>query len=167
MSIKPPSDLLLDVARAADPAKSSAATQRLARIAADGLPEDEDFTEVLDGVATPTAAAPPQQASLSALTADNVAAPTDAEAQAYRGIAALLLQNLVENILPDSEEFFGAEAGASVWKSMLAEELGTDLSKRVDLGIGPKHVGREMRAHHHAELNTSLALVGQVAAKHS
>jgi flagellar protein FlgJ len=170
VSINPPSDLLLDVARAADPAKSSAAAERLARIAANDGAGDEDFSDVLDGVETSSpapsgAALPPDPSAIKLAKLDN--APKDAELKAYQGIEALVLQNLVETMLPDSEEFFGAEAGAGIWKSMLAQELGTDLSKRVDLGIGPKHLGRETHSHRRSEFAASLAPVGDVNAKHS
>lgn len=170
MSINPPSDLLIDVARAADPAKSSAATERLVRIAANGGAGDEGFAEVLDGVETPSPAQSsgafaPDPSALKLAKLDN--APNDAEAKAYQGIEALVLQNLVETMMPDSEEFFGAEAGAGIWKSMLAQQLGTALSKRVDLGIGPKHLDRETHAHPRSELAASLAPVGKVDAKHS
>lgn len=183
MSIKPPSDLLLDVARAADPAKSSAAAEKLARIAGNSGAGDEGFAEVLDGVGAsppppspppqptppaPPAASAPQQPGASAIKLAKLdTAPTDGEVKAYRGIEALVLQNLIETMLPESDEFFGAQAGASIWKSMLAEELGTALSKRVDLGIGPKHVGREIRAREQGELGASLAPVGEVGSKHS
>jgi len=168
VSIKPPSDLLLDVARAADPTKSSAAAERLARIAADPSVDEEGFTGVLDGVESPapTPALPTTELSFAAKmpAATDADQPNKAEVQAYRGIEALVLQSLVENMLPDSDEFFGEEAGASVWKSMLAQELGTDLSKHVDLGVGPK---RGAHRSHHIELNSSLAAAGAAASRRS
>jgi hypothetical protein len=82
----------------------------------------------------------------------------------------LLLENLVENMLPDSDEFFGSEAGASEWRSMLAQELGTNLSKSVDLGIGPKHI-KSSHAHHGwqpgGEVQASIAPLPLGGTKHS
>lgn len=169
VSIKPPSDLLLDVANAADPAKSSAAAERLARIAGNGGADDGGFTEVLDGVEQPPAVAPRPEPSFSASATkpDAGDGSSDAEVKAYRGIEALVFQSLVETMLPDGEEFFGTGFAASVWKSMLAEELGTALSKRIDLGIGPKHGAREARGHHPLAPDTSLAAIGAGGAKHT
>lgn len=174
MSINPPSDILLDVARAADPAKSSAATERLTRLGADVGVDDAQFSEILSHVDTPRAA--PNTAPLPAIAEPRFAnaqtekAKDAAETKAYQGIAALLLENLVENMLPDSDEFFGAQAGAGIWRSMLAQELGTSLSKSVDLGIGPKHV-KSSHSHHGwrpgGELEASLAPLPLRGAKHS
>lgn len=172
VSINPPSDILLDVAKAADPAKSAAATERLARIAADASASDADFAGILDGVETPhsalaTAPAGPQK-SLSPINSNDVPTPSTAEAKAYRGIEALLLQNLFETMLPRDGEFFGEESAGGIWRSMLAQELGTDLSKRVDLGLGPKHVrgGHEVRGLS-SDAAASLIPVGHVISKHS
>jgi len=174
VSIKPPSDILLDVARAADPAKSSAATERLARLGADIGVDDTQFSDVLSDVDTPRAAldeAPlPASAEPRFANVQPEKAKEAAETKAYQGIAALLLENLVENMLPDSDEFFGAQAGASIWRSMLAQELGTSLSKTVDLGIGPKHV-KSSHSHHGwrpgGELEAWLAPLPLRGAKHS
>jgi peptidoglycan hydrolase FlgJ len=173
VSIKPPSDILLDVARAADPAKSSAATERLTRLAGDVGVDDAQFSDVLSHVDMPRAMpnaplpaiAEPRFANLQSEKAKDAA-----ETKAYQGIAALLLENLVENMLPDSEEFFGAQAGAGIWRSMMAQELGTSLSKSVDLGIAPKHV-KSSHSHHGwrpgGELEASLAPLPLRGAKHS
>jgi hypothetical protein len=148
VSIKPPSDLLLDVVRAADPATSAAATERLAKIAASGGKSDAVFSTVLNEVGTPSAhpmnptglatQAPPSRFSKP---------PVDANKKAYQGLEALLLQNLVETMLPQDSDLFGGEGAGTIWRSMLAEQLGTSLSKKVDLGIAPKylHLGHRAR----------------------
>ena len=174
MSIKPPSDILLDIARAADPAKSSAAMERLTRLAADSGVDNTQFSDILSHVDTPRAAS--NAASLPALAEPRFAntqpekTKDAAETKAYQGIAALLLENLVENMLPESDEFFGSEAGAGIWRSMLAQELGTNLSKSVDLGIAPKHI-KSSHTHHGwrpgGELQASLAPLPLPGAKHS
>lgn len=148
MSIKPPSDLLLDVVRAADPATSAAAAERLAKIAASGGKSDPAFSEVLNEVAAPSAhpTNPPGQ-SVAAPPSRFSGAPVDANKKAYQGLEALLLQNLVETMMPDGSDLFGQGEAGTVWRSMLAEQLGTSLSKKVDLGIAPKylHLGHAAR----------------------
>ncbi|MGP8233441.1 MAG: rod-binding protein [Methylovirgula sp.] len=170
MSINPPSDILLDVARAADPAKSTAAAERLSRLAADGGVSDTQFANILSDVKAPGPAQLPAIAAPRFVNQAPEKAKDIAETKAYQGIAALLLENLVENMLPDSDEFFGQEAGAGVWRSMLAQELGTNLSKNLDLGIGPKH-GKFSHAHHAThplgELHTAFIPLSTAATKHS
>jgi peptidoglycan hydrolase FlgJ len=171
VSIKPPSDILLDVARAADPAKTTAATERLTRLAADAGVSDDQFSSVLSDVDTPSSAPAPLPALAEPRfeMEQSQKAKDLAETKAYQGISALLLENLVDTMLPQSDEFFGSEAGADVWRSMLAEELGTNLSKRLDLGIGPKHT---KSAHLHPTwepggLQASLAPIPLSRSKHS
>lgn len=165
MSINPPSDIVLDVARAADPVCSVAATERLEQLAPSAQPGDADFADVLGSLQQPaagqvgalatSAALPPDAGALrtqleftSAHLPGNIA-PVDPQTKAYRGLQALVLQNLVQNILPSDEAFFGSGTAGMIWKSMLADQLGAELAKKVDLGIGPKHVGRAHAAVSH------------------
>jgi peptidoglycan hydrolase FlgJ len=53
VSINPPSDIVLDVARAADPARSVAATERLAQMAPSSEAADANFSNVLSELRTP------------------------------------------------------------------------------------------------------------------
>ncbi len=149
MSIKPPSDLLLDVARAADPATSAAAAERLAKIGGQAGPSDPVFSEVLNKVEAPSAV--PTKADLQQPAAHFNPklpnAPADVAAKkAYQGLEALLLQNVVATMLPDSSDIFGEGSAGAIWRSMLAEQLGADLAKKVDLGIMPRY----LRTGHHA-----------------
>jgi hypothetical protein len=205
VSIKPPSDLLLDVARAADPLASAAAAERLAKIggqtptmtnlafgaspqfsavmdevrdmqappgagpALQGSAEPEWLEEnpaeqssaaaspAVQNVALQTPAAQAAQAAAAQPSAEQIEAaapllrprfshpPADADKKAYQGLEALLLQNVVETMMPESSEFFGEGSAGAIWRSMLAEELGTDLAKKMDLGIMPKY----LRTVHH------------------
>lgn len=148
MSIKPPSDLLLDVVRAADPATSAAATERLAKMAASGGKSDPAFSAVLSEVGTPSAhPMNPAGQSVAAPPSRFSGAPVDGNKKAYQGLEALLLRNLVETMMPDNSELFGGGGAGTIWRSMLADQLGTSLSKKVDLGIAPKylHLGHGVR----------------------
>ncbi len=175
MSIKPPSDLLLDVVRAADPATSAAAAERLAKIAADAGKSDPAFSEVLNEVGAP----PPSPVNSAAQVAVAPAMPQrfssppiDADKKAYQGLEALLLQNLVATMLPEGSEIFGEGSAGMIWRSMLAEQLGTDLAKKIDLGITPKY----LRVGHHAVKHASAGggsveravnEIGHVVLKHT
>jgi flagellar protein FlgJ len=141
LSIQPPSDIVLDVANAADPAKALAATERLARLGGVSVPvQPGAFESVLGATAQSTSEATLRtQLAKSGEPTDVVNKPIDPRAKAYKGLEALVLQNLVETMLPkDAGSFFGKEAGGDQWRSMLAQKIGEQMSKRMDLGIASK-----------------------------
>ncbi len=173
MSIKPPSDLLLDVARAADPSTAAAAAARLAKAAAESGGSDVGFSEILNGVGAP----PPSPLSAAGQVAGAAvvprrSAPIDAGTKAYQGLEALLLQNLVETMLPESSDLFGEGSAGMMWRSMLARELGTDLAKKVDLGIEPKYLraSHGSPAHHSKSAyaaDSPVGGIGHATSKHA
>ncbi len=140
MSIQPPSDIVLDVAQAADPAKSMAATQKLTRAAS---PDEMNtaFSNVMENVSTPpdnTASLKTQLGLMNARTA--LTQPSNAEdtrMKAYQGLEALVFQNLFETTLPHDSSMGDGMAG-NVWRSMMAEQLGKQTAKMIDLGLFPK-----------------------------
>lgn len=80
------------------------------------------------------------------------AAPVNPAKKAYEGLEALLLQNLAETMLPKSSDLFGKGGAGMVWRSMLAQQLGEALAKRVNLGIEPAYLRdyHEGESHHAA-----------------
>lgn len=140
MAISPPSDLLLDVARAADPGKVREATARLARLAADPGAANEGFGKALAAAGAGKVAAPAgAEAKAPAAPPAGGAAPlrtrTEPALDAYRKFEAVLLQNFVESILPKDDESFGDAASAGIYRSMMAEQLATQISKAGGIGI--------------------------------
>ena len=111
MSIEPPSDIVLDVARAADPARRAEATNRLVRLAGDG----EGFAPTLAGVADPPAGA--------GKPAERPKAASSEAAKAYREFEGMVLATFVESAFPESATAFGAGTAGSVWRSMFAQEM--------------------------------------------
>ena len=140
MSIQPPSDIVLDVANAADPAKALAATERLARLSAGTPVPPGGFASALGAAAQPTGdTALRTRLAMSGAPTDVINKPVDPRAKAYKGLEALVLQNLVETMLPkDAGAYFGKDAGGDQWRSMLAQKIGEQLSTRMDLGIASK-----------------------------
>jgi len=142
MIVTPTPDVVLDVLEAADPATQRAATAKLdalksadagfaatmeaskaaatARIAAD----QSAATAVQSEPGSPTAAAPVQVIKASS--------PTDV----YRKFEAFVLQVFVETMLPkQSEDLFGKGTAGTVWRSMMAEQLGNQLAQGKGIGI--------------------------------
>lgn len=134
MSIFPTTDIISDVARAADPEKVRIATKRLSEFGATSVASscDKGF--------------PGAQSTRSrvwmgdAVTATiDQAPPTDINAKplsAAQKFEAFLLQSWLENLLPkEGGDAYGAGPGANVWRSMMAEQLGAQLARAGGLGL--------------------------------
>lgn len=136
MSITPLSDIVLDVARAVDPVRSAAATARLVRLAqaeAGSGPSFEQFAETTRPTpAEPSIAATPVT-SRSARTQPRI----DTRADAVKGLEQLVLQELVDSMLPEQGgTIFGGGSAGDVWRSMLSRQLAAQIGSVVDLGMG-------------------------------
>ena len=136
-------DLVLDVLEAADPVTQRAATAKLDSLKSSGA----DFAATMDAEVgkTATAAAEQSAAKVAGMPSDAVnGAPVQvikapASGEVYRKFEAFILQTFVETMLPkDSEEVFGKGTAGGVWKSMLAEQLGSQLAKGKGIGIAER-----------------------------
>jgi flagellar protein FlgJ len=138
---KPVSDIVLDVARAADPAKSLVAMEKLSLFGPTQSDAGAAFSDVLgttelDGAVNAKRANPYTEVALISGNSAAVASPIDARAKAYKGLEQLVLQNLVENMLPkDSADVFGRGPAGDIWRSMLAEQLAKQIGKTINLGL--------------------------------
>ena len=134
MSIAPPSDIILDVAQAADPQRLQAATTKLAKMAAGSASVPDDFATLLNQaggtVSSPTA--PTLRNSTLAMTPARVVTQP---ASPYRKFEAVLLQTFVQEILPKDEQLFGDAASADISRTMMAEQLANQLAKSDRIGI--------------------------------
>jgi peptidoglycan hydrolase FlgJ len=135
MAISLPSDIVSDVARAADPARVQAAAQRLSE--GSGPLDGAGFDEVAKQVGIPSALG-----GLDVYTARNTlrndAAVTEPERAkaAFEQFEAFVLQTFIESMLPkDAENTFGKGNAGAIWKSMMAEQLGAQISKAGGIGI--------------------------------
>ena len=148
-------DLVLDVLEAADPMAQRAATAKLDALKS----SDADFAATMEAEVGKAKAATADQGAAKVAEAQSGAvngAPVQvvkapASGEVYRKFEAFILQTFVETMLPkESEEVFGKGTAGGVWKSMLAEQLGSQLAKGNGVGIA-----RQLAAAHPA---------GQVAA---
>lgn len=116
MSIQPPSDILLDVALAADPTTRAAATRRLSTSAGS---DSTSFATTLDAIRVPA------HATAGATSVPHAAkSAADTLPKAMTALEAFFLRTAFETMLPKASHVGGfAGAGAEVWKSMMAETL--------------------------------------------
>jgi Rod binding domain-containing protein len=149
MAIDPPSDVILEVAKAADPARAAAATQRLNALG--GAAEVEDFSQTLAATAPAPAPAPASDAATPAGLADARTRLADADAAADAKAAkartdfeAVMLNSFVSEMLPkDSSTVFGQGLAGDMWKSMLADQISRQVAKSGSLGLARRLFGGE------------------------
>lgn len=129
MSISPPSDIVLDVARAADPLRYREAAARLGASAAADAPAFQSAlaAETPKSETTRVAAATPAPRATEARPAAD---------KAHRDFEAMVLANLLQAAMPeDGAALFGEGTAGSVWKSMLVEQIANQMAKSGGIGI--------------------------------
>jgi len=142
MAISPPSDIINDVARAADPTRYQAAAQKLAEgaSAVDGA-SFEDAVKAVSGQPLLTAGADVYTLRNS-LRNDAESAAAAKTKQAHQEFEAFILQTFVESMLPkDAENTYGKGSAGSIWKSMMAEQIGAQISRAGGIGIAQHVLG--------------------------
>lgn len=133
MSINPPLDIVLDVARAADPTRYRQAVERLTRAAPANAAAFEGMLDPAKAVAASALPVERSAAPPSAMTSKPI--PSDA-AKAFRGFEAMTLTTFVEAAFPDNASaVFGSGTAGGVWKSMLAEQIATQMARAGGIGI--------------------------------
>ncbi|MCJ2140894.1 rod-binding protein [Methylobacterium sp. E-066] len=133
MSVQPPSDIVLDVARAADPTRYQAAVTKLTQ----GSPGT--FADALGAAGGAGIAAAPQGNVDTILTRFRTAAtlpPPRAKGTPPQEFEAFVLQTFIESMLPqNATAVFGKGNAGSIWKSMMAEQIGAQIAKAGGIGI--------------------------------
>ena len=140
MAIKPASDIVLDVLRAADPVREQATTQRLSALSAGSVDAPEQFSKALDAAEKP-AAAPvvlidaanmrDRLPSVSAAAADDLKA-----AKTKVDFEASILKSFVDELMPKNEtDIYGEGSAGDIWKSMLSDQIATQIARSGAFGI--------------------------------
>lgn len=128
MAISPPSDIVLDVARAAAPADVEAARAALTRRAGGA----SATFEVRD---TP------------ALSRNEPGGTEASDATKFKRFEAMVLQTFIQNMLPkDAEGVYGKGLAGDMWKSQMAEHIADVMAERGGIGIA-----RSMLADHYMD----------------
>ncbi|BAQ44651.1 MULTISPECIES: rod-binding protein [Methylobacterium] len=131
MSISPPSDIVLDVARAADPARFQEAAAKLSQPGSAGATA---FADAARDVGLSTHMPLDARGALTGL--QNQTAMSGAGSDPYKKFEGLVLQQFVEAMMPEkSETVYGKGNAGGIWKSMLAEQIGTQIAKAGGIGI--------------------------------
>jgi Rod binding domain-containing protein len=129
LAISPPSDIVLDVARAAGPTDIAEARAALAKRAG-GASAPFSVGEV------PT--------TLSRTATDKT---ESGDATKFKRFEAMVLQTFIQNMLPkDTEGVYGKGLAGDMWKSQLAEHIADVMAERGGIGIA-----RSMLADHYLE----------------
>ncbi len=139
MSIKPPSDIVLDVARNADADMAATATRRLEALASSQATDLPSFGVTLQGVGSTTA----RQAEA---TLAGVKLPPRSQSTAHTGMArgkevaqqfeATVLSAFINDAMPKSvSAYYGQGMAGDIWKSMLSDQIAHQLAKSGSLGL--------------------------------
>lgn len=134
MAISPPTDLVLDVVRAADPAQVQQAQARLksnrAAFEATSLAEaGAGFQAAVGAVLNRDSAGAHASQGVSAVGGKVVP-------EHLRKFETMVLQNFVKSMLPaESEETYGKGTAGEMWRGMMADQLGAAISKGGGIGI--------------------------------
>ncbi len=133
MAISPPSDLVLDVVRAADPAQVQEAQAKLksnrAAFAATSLAEAGGGFQSAVGILNRDTAV---RATDGVVAAGGKSVPADH----LRKFETMVLQNFVKSMLPsESEGIYGKGTAGEMWRGMLADQLGEAIGKGGGIGI--------------------------------
>ena len=137
MAFSPKTDIILEVASAADPSRASLAAQRLNAIAGSNA-TPADFVSSLNQVAG-VASGPPSSllggADARSRLAEAASGPEKLGKEKTQ-FEAMMLNSFVSELLPkDTGEVFGQGMAGDMWRSMLAEQVSTQIAKSGKLGL--------------------------------
>lgn len=122
MAISPPSDLVLDVANAADPETYRASVERLRTLAA---------SRVAD-----VPASEGQVFSVETTAFDRTVPQSAGPKSPYTKFEAFMLQSFVQSMFPDEgNAVFGKGIAGEYWKSMMAEAIAGKMADAGGIGI--------------------------------
>lgn len=133
MAISPPSDLVLDVVRAADPTQVQEAQAKLksnrAAFEATSLAEAGAGFQAAVGILNRDSANAHASQGVSAVG-------TKAVPEHLRKFETMVLQNFVKSMLPaEGEDTYGKGTAGEMWRGMMADQLGDALGKGGGIGI--------------------------------
>ena len=169
MAFNPRTDVVLEVASAADPSRATLAAQRLNALAAPNAPT-ADFAADVDRAAAAGSAASAPLANAAGARSRLAEAPggPDKLRQAKTQFEAMMLNSFVGELLPkDSGEVFGQGMAGDMWRSMLAEQVSMQIAKSGKLGLARRLFANHEVAMRSGRIGEAAKAVGESAAQMS
>ena len=169
MAFNPRTDVVLEVASAADPSRATLAAQRLNALAGSNAPT-ADFAANLDRAAAAGSAttAPLANAADARSRLAEAQGGPDKTRQAKTQFEAMMLNSFVSELLPkDTGEVFGQGMAGDMWRSMLVEQVSTQIAKSGKLGLARRLFATHEVASYPGRIGEAAKTVGAAAAQMS
>jgi flagellar protein FlgJ len=138
MSIRPPSDIVLDVARNAAAELAASATRRLDSLTSIKTAEVQSFGSALESVSPkPSQGADSKFRTLRVASRPQaVSSGSEREKEVGLQFEASVLSAFVNDAMPKNmSSYYGQGASGEIWKSMLSDQIAHQLAKSGSLGI--------------------------------
>ena len=169
MAFNPRTDVILEVASAADPSRATLAAQRLNAIAGSNA-TPADFVSSLNqaaGVANAPPSSRPGGADARSRLAEAASGP-EKLGKAKIQFEAMMLNSFVSELLPkDTGEVFGQGMAGDMWRSMLAEQVSTQIAKSGKLGLARRLFATHEVGLHPGRVGEAAKTVAEPAAQMS
>jgi Rod binding domain-containing protein len=162
MAFNPRTDVVLEVAGAADPSRASLAAQRLNALAGSNAPP-ADFAADLDRAAGSASAPTAPLANAADARSRLTEAPRgpDKLSQAKTQFEAMMLNSFVGELLPkETGEVFGQGMAGDMWRSMLAEQVSMQIAKSGKLGLARRLFATHEVAGRSAQVGEAAKAIG-------
>ncbi|AQX20308.1 rod-binding protein [Bartonella sp. WD16.2] len=148
MAIQPPSDIVLDVARAADPVEYRASVEKLRDLrntthAQTHVHQENNFAQLVHA---------DYENSYSVIQHDSPQVhikPQSIEnknTEAFKNFEAFILQTFVENMFTtEMQSIFGKGQAGQIWKFMMAEQLAKEFAISGGIGIAQMLISEQAK----------------------
>jgi peptidoglycan hydrolase FlgJ len=169
MAFNPRTDVVLEVASAADPSRANLAAQRLNALAGSNAPA-ADFAADLDRAAGTGSAttAPLANAADARSRLGELQGGSEKVGKAKTQFEAMMLNSFVSELLPkDTGEVFGQGTAGDMWRSMLAEQVSTQIAKSGKLGLARRLFATHEVGVHPGRVGEAAKNLGEPAAQMS
>jgi len=150
MAFNPPSDVVLEVLNAADPARASLAAERLAALAGASTPPGDFAADLARAAAASAGGSGPGLADARSRLAA-LSDPADAAARVKREFEATMLSSLIDELMPKNASVFGEGSAGDMWRSMFSEQIAGQLARSGALGLSRKLFATHDIAAHEAK----------------
>ncbi|OPB30132.1 rod-binding protein [Bartonella sp. WD12.1] len=148
MAIQPPSDIVLDVARAADPVEYRASVEKLRDLhttarTQTAANQENNFAQLVHADYTNSHNVTQhelQQVHLKPHSVENK------NTEVFKNFEAFILQTFVENMFTtEMQSIFGKGQAGQIWKFMMAEQLAKEFATSGGIGIAQMLISEQAK----------------------